>query len=100
MIALNNIDNPYLLSVNDFQKEDFSHNSVKMNKYIYRLSLLCDKSFYLAKLYSNSRSKDFENSTQAIEYFKSIEHLKNKTRSVYQGLFLQHQNQNYLRKRE
>jgi hypothetical protein len=76
VIALNNNDNPYLLAVNDFQKENFPHNSVKLNKYIYRLSLLCDKSFYLAKLYSNYRSKDFENSTQAIEYFKSIEHLK------------------------
>lgn len=76
MIALNYNDNPYLLSVNDFQKGIFLQNSDKLKKYIYRLDLLCDKSFYLAKLYSNSRSKDFENSTQAIEYFKSIEHLK------------------------
>ena len=76
IIALNKNDNPYLLSANDLQKADLSQNSVKLKKYIYRLNLLCDKSFYLANLYSNFKIKEFTNSIQAIKYFRSIDNLK------------------------
>jgi hypothetical protein len=75
-IALNNNNNPYFLSTYNIDNLDFFQNSVKLKKYIYRLNLLCDKSFYLAKLYSNSKIKEFENSTQALKFYRNIEHLK------------------------
>jgi len=73
-LALNLNNNPYLLkNVKDINHKITASNS--LNSYCIKLTKISELSFYLAKLYSNLRIKEFENSIQAITYFRSIEKL-------------------------
>jgi hypothetical protein len=75
-LALNFNNNPYSLS-NINEINDKILTSSVLNIYGLNLSKISVLSFYLAKIYSNLRRKEFENSIQAINYFRSIERLKN-----------------------
>ena len=74
-LALNSNNNPYSLSnINEINHEIIT--SSLLNIYGINLSKVSVLSFYLAKKYSSLRMKEFENSIQAINYFRSIERLK------------------------